>query len=261
MLSPENHFRRVAATATVRGRLVRRRASAQADVLQASEYEGGRRLAALLDAVARDRLDEDEEAQLARVEAGRWRILRSRDSIAGRDGRAESVARVCAQASQPPAGARVLFHAAASWRPRSVLEMGTCVGVSAAYQASAQLLSSGGRLVGLEAYDGRAERARSLWAECGLAEVEVRVGRFADTLPKALVDGPFDYVFVDGNHSAASTRSYVEAVSTVADPGALLVLDDITYSDGMRAAWHDVRHRPDVVASADLGKIGLAVLR
>jgi hypothetical protein len=40
-----------------------------------------------------------------------------------------------------------------------------------------------------------------------------------------------------------------------------LVLDDIDYNDGMRAAWESVRRRPDVAASAVVGKLGLLALR
>ena len=58
-----------------------------------------------------------------------------------------------------------------------------------------------------------------------------------------------------------ATEGYVEQVSRSAAPGALLVLDDIDYNDGMRAAWESVRQRPDVAASAVVGKIGLLALR
>jgi hypothetical protein len=40
-----------------------------------------------------------------------------------------------------------------------------------------------------------------------------------------------------------------------------LVLDDIDCNEGMRAAWESVRQRPDVAASAVVGKIGLLALR
>ena len=86
------------------------------------------------------------------------------------------------------------------------------------------------------------------------------MGRFAETLAPTLAGTTWDYAFIDGNHQGAATERYVEQVSRAAAPGALLALDDIEYNDGMRAAWASVRRRPDVVASAVVGKIGLLAL-
>lgn len=139
--------------------------------------------------------------------------------------------------------------------------MGTCVGVSAAYQASAQLLCGAGDLVSLEGYPSLADKAQELWRRCDLYNTDVVVGRFDDTLLSVLRSGPFDYAYIDGNHHGVATRRFVHDIARSAAPGALLVLDDIDYSTGMRAAWQDVRHRMYVAASAELGKLGLLVLR
>ena len=62
------------------------------------------------------------------------------------------------------------------------LEMGTCVGISAAYQAAALNDNGAGRLVTLEGYAELAAEAQELWSNLGLSNVEVIVGRFAQTL-------------------------------------------------------------------------------
>lgn len=259
-LGPQAHYGRVAAFAAVRRPAVIQRAKRQAAGLSSSQHEGGRRLAQLLSRIASDRLTAAEESRLHAVERERARILRSDSAVAWSGGREESLAWICARASQPAAGARILFHAVATWRPRLALELGTCVGVSAAYQATAQALNGGGRFVGMEAYPELATEARRVWAVCGLNDATVVVGQFSDSLPLFLNDG-CDYAFVDGHHDGHATRQYFDLIAEQAEPGALIVLDDVDYSDGMRGAWQDIQHHADVVASADLGKIGLVVLR
>jgi hypothetical protein len=86
-------------------------------------------------------------------------------------------------ASKPPYWCRLLFHLIRGWRPSTCIEMGTAVGISAAYQAAALKLNGSGRLTTLEGAEGLAAVARRNFRNLGLDTVEVRIGRFQDTLP------------------------------------------------------------------------------
>ena len=136
---------------------IRRSVAEQARHLRGRAEPQAHRLAEALERIVTDRLEPDARAALDRVEACRRAILRSADQVSWADGSTESVAWICARASQPPSGARLLHHLAAVWQPRQALELGTCVGVSAAYQAVA--LPEGGTLTTLEAYPDLADRA------------------------------------------------------------------------------------------------------
>ena len=237
---------------------IRHSVAEQARHLHGLGQPQAQQLGEALERIARDHLSPDAHAALDRVEAVRRATLRSPERVSWADGSTESVAWICARASQPPSGARLLHHLAAVWQPRQALELGTCVGVSAAYQAVAL---RGGTLTTLEAYPDLANRAEETWRLARIDNARVVVGRFADTLAPTLAEATWDYAFIDGNHQGRATLGYVEQVARSAAPGALLVLDDIDYNDGMRAAWHSVRQRPDVAASAVVGKIGLLALR
>jgi len=237
---------------------IRRSVAEQARQLRGLEDPQAQRLAEALERIATDRLTPDARVALRAVEAARRETLRSAEEVAWADGSTESVAWICARASQPPSGARLLHHLAAVWQPRQALELGTCVGVSAAYQAVAL---RAGTLTTLEAYSDLANRAEQTWRLAQIDNARVVVGRFAKTLAPTLAEAAWDYAFIDGNHQGRATEGYVEQVSQSTAPGALLVLDDIDYNDGMRAAWDSVRRRADVAASAVVGKIGLLALR
>ncbi|MGO7983643.1 class I SAM-dependent methyltransferase, partial [Rhizobium johnstonii] len=91
----------------------------------------------------------------------------------------------------------------------------------------------------LEGSDFLAARSAKTLAELGLSEVgSVRVGEFGATLDDAIRDlEPLDWAFIDGNHVEEATVSYAETLLHHTSSEALLVFDDINWSEGMRHAW------------------------
>ena len=238
---------------------IRRSVVEQARELREQGGTQPERLARALERLAADRVSDEARPVLDRVESARRALLRSAERVPWAEDTTQSVALICARASQPPSGARLLHHVVAAWQPTRALELGTCVGVSAAYQAAA--IAGSGTVTSLEAYPALARQAEQLWERAGIDNARVVVGRFAETLAPTLSEAPWDYVFIDGNHQGPATERYVEQAARATAAGALLALDDIDYSDGMRAAWQSVRRRQDVAASAVVGKIGLLALR
>ena len=195
------------------------------------------------------------------IEAERAALQKSDEVIAWKDGGPGRVGEIARRASSPANSAMILYSAIRVFRPSICLELGTAVGISAAYQAAALQDNGSGRLVTLEGYEGLAQQAEALWQRLSLNNVEVRVGKFKDTVPKITAEAQFDYAFIDGNHAEGPTRQYFDLLVQQQAPHALLVFDDIDYSDGMRSAWRYVQRSPVVCASADLGRLGLVIIR
>jgi predicted O-methyltransferase YrrM len=155
----------------------------------------------------------------------------------------------------------LLFKLIRTMHPSSCVEMGTAVGVSAAYQAAALRLNRHGSLVTLEGATSLADIARNNFQQLDLDTVEVVVGRFQDTLTDVLTNRhPVDYVFVDGHHNEQATRAYFEQILPFLAEKALLVFDDITWSEGMRIAWNTLAKDRRVGVTVDLGPVGLCVV-
>ncbi len=170
-------------------------------------------------------------------------------------------AEVCRVTSKPATWARVLFRLARERRPVSCLELGTSLGISTAYQATALELNGAGRIISLEGAPAVAGLARENLSRLGLTQrAEVRVGRFEDTLPAALADAaPLDYVFVDGHHDERATLAYFETIVPATAPGALLAFDDVEWSAGMRRAWQAIANDRRLTSAASTGQIGFAL--
>jgi predicted O-methyltransferase YrrM len=214
----------------------------------------------VLDGVRSDRVAAADVDAVRAVEQARWQVLRSPAIVGLDEGVRVPVSRICAAASQPPVGARLLYHAVAVWSPDRAVELGTCVGVSAAYQALGIDPARSRRLTTVERHADLVDHARRLWAAAGVHGIEAVVGRFDTVLDLIEAGGPVDYAYVDGHHDGAATIRYVDRLAAARVHAQLVVVDDIDYSSSMRTAWHELRRRSDASASADLGKIGLMVL-
>ncbi|MEM9439796.1 MAG: class I SAM-dependent methyltransferase [Pseudomonadota bacterium] len=233
---------------------------------------------AALRATAWGRDTADERQSMAAIEAVRQtlersdRVIQFVDYGAGNpaetlgDGEAEGgvtsdrrlgdLARV---ASKPPFWGRFLFHIVRHCQPKGCIEMGTCVGLSAAYIASALKLNKSGRLMTLEGAPALADIARDTLGQLDLTCAEVRTGRFSVTLDPALeAMAPVDFAFIDGHHDEVATLNYLEQIKPHLADDAVLVFDDIAWSDGMRRAW---RRIAAAYASVELRNVGLVIFR
>lgn len=165
--------------------------------------------------------------------------------------------------SKSPEWCRLLFGIVAGLRVERALELGTGMGISAAYQATAIAVTTGGQLVTIEGSPTMAGLAETHLKALDLLPqfVTVEVGRFCDILGTVLDRvAPLDYVFVDGHHDEAATLSYFTQIKPYLSPSATVAFDDIDWSDGMRRAWAKVIDDPAVALSLDCGRLGLATV-
>jgi predicted O-methyltransferase YrrM len=226
------------------------------------------RVAAALRAV-RQPLASREQAAVDAIEREREALLRCGDPlVAGSLGEPMpydvpwTVGEVCV-ASKPPAPCRLLYHLVSAFRPRCVVELGTNLGITAAYIAAAlRANGDGGVLTTVDASPYRLHIARDLHGRLGLRDVDYVQGRFSDVLPTTLPGmGRVDLAFIDGDHRYEPTLAYTDIVGAHARPGALFVYDDIRWSDGMWKAWSALQADARFALTVDVGVMGVCVGR
>ena len=262
--------------------LRRRRARRQPDPLAASSHPAVRAVGRALAETLRDEFATGERAVIAGIERRRAALSRSDRSIAvvdfgagtGADRRTRAemergvastaVVSAVSRGSKPAFWAGFLFRVVRALRPASCVELGTCVGVSAAYQAAALGFNGRGTLRTLEGSPEIAAVARETLAGLGGAaagRARVVVGPFHETLAGVLASAaPVDFLFNDGHHDENAVLRYFEAALPHLAPGAVVVFDDVDWSPGMRRAWAAVVADPRVAATVDLDTVGIAVL-
>lgn len=152
---------------------------------------------------------------------------------------------------------RILFQIAHHYKRMKILELGTSLGISSAYLASA---NSQSQLYTLEGSVEIAKIAESVHSHLKLKNIQYHIGRFSDTLPTLLND-TFDLVFLDGHHEYNAVLAYFEILRPSLSQDAIVIVDDIYWSKGMEKAWNELKQQDIVTASVDLFDMGILFLR
>lgn len=248
--------------------------------LDARDHAGAQALARAFEAVLADEKTPEEAAWIARIESLRDELNSDPTRITVIDYGAGSpdshrtaekmyegtavtrtIGEVCRSASKPYTWALLLFRLVREFQPSVCLELGTCLGISTAYQAAALALNRRGRIITLEGAPTLAERAREDFERLGLANIVLRVGRFQDTLGQVLHDEPrIDFAFIDGHHEEHATLGYFEQLCPFFSETAIVVFDDIQWSKGMQRAWRTIAADQRITLSVDLFWVGICLL-
>lgn len=237
------------------------------DRLAGDPDPSARAVAAAVVATVLDDLDPGERGWVAALEAMRAAMDRSEEQIsialpsARGDDKAAALGEVCRLRSKKPRWALLLLALTRRLRPDRVLELGTCLGVSSGYLAAGLHLNGHGRLVTLEGAGALADRAARNLAEVGLGNVDVVPGLFRRTLGGVLAGHrPVGLAFIDGHHDEQATLRYFDQIApALADP-AVVVFDDIRWSEGMARAWDAISVDPRVRVVVDVDRVGVCVV-
>ena len=137
--------------------------------------------------------------------------------------------------TQPQMG-RLFAKIAANIKPDLIVEIGTAFGVSAMYWASGLQASGRGRLVTFDPNPTWHGIAAEHLAGFG-PTVETVLGTFEENIDARLMGQKISIAFVDAIHTDSFVSAQIEMLLLRAAPNAIIVLDDITFSDDMRACW------------------------
>jgi predicted O-methyltransferase YrrM len=216
------------------------------------------RLNAVRDAIAAFEDGKLVDGRLDLLEAERTRLLADQSSFDDRDGPA-TVAEFTGRVSKSTEWCRFLHVLTRGLAPTTVVEMGTGVGISAGAIATALHPGSSMWTVDLRPESG--EQARRLLIRLG-AWCFVVTGRFDEVLEQVLSEAkPVDMLFVDGHHRQRPTLRYTELAAPYLSNHAVVVYDDITWSNEMQLAWLEITSQERWAWSIDLGGVGVCAIR
>jgi len=234
------------------------------------QSQGGLIAAQLADAIKQfsDKDDDNATYWIEGIEAHRRKLLKDnsllapeKSDVGGIHDNNRSV-RDAALVSKPPRSARLLFFLTRALKSRSIIEMGTNVGISSAYIAAGQKAASikEPKLTTLESSPFRIEIAKRIHSNLDLGQTLFIQGDFDDNLGPALDSMRIvDLAFIDGNHKFKPTLRFTEMLLDKSDEDIVLIYDDIRWSDGMEKAWKQIEQDPRFAITLDLNTMGIAV--
>lgn len=174
-------------------------------------------------------------------------------------GPSRSVASIARGSAKSPRYAQLLFRIAQYYHAGYIIELGTSLGISAAYLGSA---SGESAVITGEGNHVLSATARNNFDRLGIRNVKVVTGNFDNTLPEMLQSVPHvDLAFIDGNHREEPTLRYFNTILPALSSSSALVFDDIHWSREMESAWGRILAHPSVMMSVDLFFLGIVFFR
>ena len=141
-----------------------------------------------------------------------------------------------------------------AWRPEVIVEFGTAFGVSGMYFLAGLEANGKGKLLTFEPNETWRRMAVACLEKIGTRFVST-AGTFEDTIDTTLSAGErIDLAFIDAIHTSAFVIPQLERVVARCSDRALVILDDIDFSDDMRACWDRLSRDVRFVSSVALGK-------
>lgn len=160
---------------------------------------------------------------------------------------------------KPKKYGQMMFRMVNHYKSSSIVELGTSLGITSAYLASANL---NGHVYTFEGAGQVAALAREHFSKLKLNNITVTEGNFDDTLSAQLKNIPqVDLAFIDGNHRKEPTIHYFNALLEKATEHSIFIFDDIHWSRGMEEAWQVIQQHPSVTLTIDLFFIGIVFFR
>jgi len=155
--------------------------------------------------------------------------------------------------------AGLLYRLSKYFNPKTILELGTSLGIGTTALA---IGSPQSKVITLEGCPETASVAIENFNSTGIKNIEVISGEFGKTLLSALERfSAVDLVFIDGNHRSEPTLMYFYQCLKKANENTLLIFDDIHWSTDMEVAWKKICSHPDISVTIDLFIFGLVFLR
>ena len=166
-----------------------------------------------------------------------------------------TISSIARNAAKSPKLSQLLFRIVNYYRPETVLELGTSLGISSAYMAAAAPTA---KVITVEGASSVAKAAKDHHRLLQLNNIDLRTGNFDDLLPLVLQElNTVDLAFIDGNHRYGPTKKYFEQIFTKVSSRSILIFDDIHWSIEMENAWKFIKEHEAVKATIDLFFIGI----
>ena len=151
--------------------------------------------------------------------------------------------------------AQLLFRLALKRKPKTILELGTSLGITTLYFSYS---NSATQIITIEGSKEIARIAEQNFKKFKRNKIDLQIGTFSDKLPDILSGlHELEFAFIDGHHDKIATMAYFKTLLTKKTENSLFIFDDIHWSKGMEEAWKIIQSHEDVSLTIDLFEMGL----
>ena len=178
------------------------------------------------------------------------------------------ISKIAQTAGITPKNAELLFRIVYYFQPKSILEIGTSLGLAT---SALSLGNKNSNIITLEGCPNTMATAKKMFQVSSFKFPNNNVEfvntefnlYFENFKPETLNLKPqiFDLVYFDGNHSKKATLDYFEALLPTISNDSVWIFDDIHWSTDMEEAWEIIKNHPKVSVTIDTFQWGIVFFR
>ena len=157
--------------------------------------------------------------------------------------------------------AELLFRVTNYFQPKSILEIGTSLGLATSALA---LGNTNAKVITLEGCPETANQCQLQLQKFKFDNVNSVVTEFEkyfSEIKQRLETENFDLIYFDGNHSKKATFAYFELLLPTITNDSVWIFDDIHWSLEMEEAWEIIKNHPKVTVTIDTFQWGFVFFR
>lgn len=154
---------------------------------------------------------------------------------------------------------QLLYRMVSEYQPKTILELGTSLGITTSYLAAANPMA---KVITMEGAEEVSDIAMINFKHLQLHNIHLVEGNFDNTLPDVVAgQSSVDFCFIDGNHQKGPTEFYFQQLVVKSTNDSIFIFDDIHWSREMEQAWETIKNNEAVRCSIDLFFMGMVFFR
>lgn len=173
------------------------------------------------------------------------------------------IAKIAQTAGISQKNAELLFRIVRYFQPKTILEIGTSLGLATS------ALSSGNQnaeIISLEGCPNTMAITKEMFQNSSFKfnaeNIKFVNTKFEDYLSNCqLKTENWQLIYFDGNHSKKATLAYFEALLSTISNDSVWIFDDIHWSPDMEEAWESIKNHPEVSVTIDTFQWGIVFFR
>ncbi|MFB3387806.1 O-methyltransferase [Flavobacterium sp. LAR06] len=169
------------------------------------------------------------------------------------------ISKIASTAGISPKRSELLFRVANYFKPSTILEIGTSLGLAT---SALTLGNTNAHVITLEGCPQTANIAKNQLNQFDCKNVESIISEFESFLiSENLQSTIYNLIYFDGNHSKKATLAYFDLLLPTIDNDSVWILDDIHWSPEMEDAWEIIKKHPKVTVTIDTFQWGFVFFR
>jgi len=169
------------------------------------------------------------------------------------------ISKIAQTAGISPKRSKLLFRVVNYFKPATILEIGTSLGLATSSLALGNLKA---KVTTLEGCPETRNQCQLQFQKFNFKNVESVISEFDKYLTSdQILALEFQFIYFDGNHSKKATLKYFDLLLHTISNDSVWIFDDIHWSSEMEEAWEIIKNHPKVTVTIDTYQWGFVFFR